>query len=343
MLAGLASTWAKFRNGLHNDGVLSSVQLDTGNHDVGIKFSTSLSPSGLPMFTSPAVGPDGTIYQIDPNGAINALAPDGSKKWSSDKVLGQKQSQIPTGSLNYDLGSSPAVAADGTIYAGSENGGIYKFKPSDGSNTQVFSEGKYQGGSVVIGPDNSLYVGDIRGTVYAVGPTGAKRYGTSIRSLCQQKDGTNQFIQSTPALDKQGNLYIGYGCLATGLIGGVAALGPDGAVLWSVAPTFPNQPTLSAGAVSGAVMLSPDEKTLYFAASKSIVGAVDVGGHAVKWQYRPVGGASLISSLALSPDGSTIYAAIRSATSVDGQPNVGGLVALNAADGSVKKDATQGR
>ena len=60
---------------------------------------------------SPAVGKDGTIYTGSADGSLRAIAPDGSEKWAV-KTKGQ-------------LNSSPAIGADGTVYAMSDDGYLY--------------------------------------------------------------------------------------------------------------------------------------------------------------------------------------------------------------------------
>jgi outer membrane protein assembly factor BamB len=60
---------------------------------------------------SPAVGKDGTIYSGSMDGKLHAIAPDGTEKWAV-KTKGQ-------------LNSSPAIGADGTVYAMSDDGWLY--------------------------------------------------------------------------------------------------------------------------------------------------------------------------------------------------------------------------
>ena len=60
---------------------------------------------------SPAVGKDGTIYTGSADGMLRAIAPDGTEKWAV-KTKGQ-------------LNSSPAIGADGTVYAMSDDGYLY--------------------------------------------------------------------------------------------------------------------------------------------------------------------------------------------------------------------------
>ena len=66
------------------------------------------------VVSSPAVGADGTIYVGSADGALRAITPDGLEKW-----------RVATaGQLN----SSPAIGADGTVYAMSDDGFLYAVK-----------------------------------------------------------------------------------------------------------------------------------------------------------------------------------------------------------------------
>jgi hypothetical protein len=238
--------------------------------------------------------------------------------------------------LDYDTGSTPAVAANGTIYAGSENGGIYRFNPADGSNTQIFAQGMYSGSSVIIGPDGTLYAGDLGGTVYAVNPDGSLRWASPPQAQCAS--GTPA-IQSTGALDKNGTFYIGFGCFSrsTGHTGGVMAINSNGSVAWTA--TYQSTQVDSAGrpvgqtpggAVTGAVVLSPDEKTLYVTDDAGCVAAIDIGSHNAKWvdQYP---GEVAQASMALSPSGDELYVPFEPSDN----PTVIGLTSFHTSDGSL--------
>src|SRR5512140_1974634 len=60
------------------------------------------------VVSSPAVGKDGTVYVGSADGKLRAITPSGDEKWSK-KTGGQ-------------LNSSPAIGADGTVYAMSDDG-----------------------------------------------------------------------------------------------------------------------------------------------------------------------------------------------------------------------------
>jgi outer membrane protein assembly factor BamB len=81
------------------------------------------------VWSSPAIGADGTIYvgsgYMDRK--LYAINPDGSQKWSFD-----------TGG---SVRSSPAIGADGTIYVGSDDNKLYAINP-DGSQKWSFTTGR---------------------------------------------------------------------------------------------------------------------------------------------------------------------------------------------------------
>ena len=66
------------------------------------------------VVSSPAVGAEGTVYVGSADGALRAITPDGRVKW-----------EVRTGG---QLNSSPAIGADGTIYAMSDDGSLYAVK-----------------------------------------------------------------------------------------------------------------------------------------------------------------------------------------------------------------------
>jgi len=335
------SDWPKFRYDMHNDGDFPAQLLTTVPRQVWDVDMTS-GRHGL-LFTSPALAPDGTIYQVDDIGELKAIRPsDGSTVWTSQPVLGKSSTLSDAsgqrGTTIRNLGSSPAVASDGSIYAGSTDGGIYRFNPADGTASQVFAQGKFLGSSIAIGPAGVLYVGSVDGIVYAIGRDGSQRYATAVPC----PGGLTPSIQSSPALDRQGNLYIGYGCGTSPgnpPQGGVIKLDPSGNVVWNYRGGGSEVP---GGAVGGAIVLSPDESRVY--AAESVLGqlyGLSAANGTLVWprpfqipeasgNFEP--GLFHGSSPALSPDGNHVYIADNNAN----------LYEISAADGSTEHVGTQG-
>ena len=105
------------------------------------------------IFSSPAIGPDGTIYFGSWDKNFYAYNPDGTKKWS------------------YQLGavefSSPIIGADGTIYFGDYDKNLYALNPN-GTKKWTYNTNGYIPSSPAIGADGTLYFGDEDGNLYAI-------------------------------------------------------------------------------------------------------------------------------------------------------------------------------
>jgi outer membrane protein assembly factor BamB len=195
---------------------------------------------------APTIGSDGTIYVSSWAGVVNAIRPDGSKKWSLD--------------LGETVAGSPALGADGTLYVGGHSHviaispvGSMKWVYPVGAvarNVSVSADGTIYAGAhdvYALGEDGTLkwsYAGsgslapvvdDVNGGVVAsVWPATGK---SSVLRLTKQ--GTLAWETpleaigiSPPTLDVQGTAYV-----ATGVAGqahAATALSLNGAVVWTV-------------------------------------------------------------------------------------------------------------
>jgi len=114
-----------------------------------------------------------------------------------------------------DVLSSPAIRADGTIYAGSKDGFLYAINP-DGTLMWNFDAGiNYS--SPTIGPDGTIYIGSyIDNCLYAVNPDGTLNW----------KHETGDGVNSSPAVGIDGTIYIG--CNDNYLY----AINPDNTLKW---------------------------------------------------------------------------------------------------------------
>ena len=140
--------------------------------------------TGGGIVSSPAIGPDGTIYVGSNDGNLYALKPDGSLKWS-----------FPTRGAVH---SQPAIGSDGTIYIGSWDSYLYAINP-DSSLKWAFLTGGAINSSPVIGPSGDIYIGSRDKNLYALNPDGR----------LQWKFPTEGELFSTPAIGADGTIYIG--------------------------------------------------------------------------------------------------------------------------------------
>jgi outer membrane protein assembly factor BamB/subtilisin family serine protease len=202
----------------------------------------------LPLRSSPAIGPDGTIYigsgsEPSESAKVYAVGPNGILKGRPFDVEGGVVSSpalsknvLYVGSLdrrvyavNLDgfyrqwrfrtgdaISSSPAIGADDTIYIGSEDGYLYALAP-DGKEKWRFQANDKIVSSPAIGPDGTIYVGSLDGRLYAVAPDGKERWRF-------QTEGP---IYSSPALAADGVVYVGSDD------GNLYAINPDGTQRWS--------------------------------------------------------------------------------------------------------------
>jgi len=106
------------------------------------------------VWSSPAIGSDGTVYVGSYDDKLYAINKNGALKWT-----------YVTGG---DIYSSPAIGADGTIYVGSNDGKIYAINP-DGTLKWSLPTGGAVYSSPAIGSDGRVYVGSYDGKLYAFG------------------------------------------------------------------------------------------------------------------------------------------------------------------------------
>ena len=78
--------------------------------------------------------------------------------------------------------SSPAIAANGTIYIGSEDYNLYAVNP-DGSQQWAFPTGNLIDSSPAIGADGTIYVGSYDGNLYAVNPDGTQKWAFATGAM----------------------------------------------------------------------------------------------------------------------------------------------------------------
>jgi outer membrane protein assembly factor BamB len=216
------------------------------------------------IWSSPALGPDGTVYVGSDNGLLYALNPDGSARWSYD-----------TGDRVY---SSPAVADDGTIYVGSYDNNVHAVNP-DGTSAWAspFSTGDWVRSSPAIGADGIIYVGSRDGNLYAINPDGTPAWASPFS--------TAGAIASSPAVAADGTIYVG------SYDSNLYAVNPDGSLKWSfqTADWVHSSPAIGA---DGTVYVGSYDDYLY--AIDPVTGMEDWSYYAGDW---------IASSPAIGPNG----------------------------------------
>ncbi|MBU1078597.1 MAG: VCBS repeat-containing protein, partial [Spirochaetes bacterium] len=133
--------------------------------------------------SSPAIGPDGTIYIGASDGVLYAINSDGSIKWSY--------------STGGDIYSSPAIGKDGTVYVGSTDNKVYAV--SNGLLKWSFKTNNDFNSSPAIGTNGVIYIGNRNGYLYAL-------TNGSIKWACNVNGPVNG---SSPAISWDGTVYIG--------------------------------------------------------------------------------------------------------------------------------------
>ncbi len=182
-----------------------------------------------PIWDSPAIGSDGTIY-IGTSDKLYAINPDGSLKWS-----------FTTGTAA--CRGSPSIGPDGTIYIGSEDGYLYAVNP-DGSLKWQFNTNNIISMTPAIGSDGRIYIGAV--SFFAINPDG---------TLFWEQPATTAAF-SSPAIDSNGNIY--YGSVDTGIY----ALSPLGDVKW-IFPTGGSIYSSPAIGPDGTIYIGSNDKKLY--------------------------------------------------------------------------------
>jgi len=177
---------------------------------------------------------DGTVYCGSHDTYLYAFYPNnGTVKW-----------KFKTGNWVH---GSPTIGNEGTIYIGSDDGYPYALYPNNGTMKWSFDPGSNSGilgSSAAISFDGTIYFG----TCVDIGYTG----GGDIITLTL--DGTekwrkriaNDWVHSSPAIDADGNVYIGSAsCVSGNDFGYLHAIG-------SLDPDAPSAPAID-GPTNGKV------------------------------------------------------------------------------------------
>lgn len=208
---------------------------------------------------SAAIADNGVAYIGDYNGEFVAFNTDGSVKWRVD--LGNR--------IQY---SSPAIAADGTIYIGMENDNmLLAIDPETGGINWSFAVGGDIRMTPAIGADGTVFVASSDGSLYAINPDGSQKWSA----------GYGSYTASAPAINEAANtVYItGKTDDNTGHL--LAFNMANGALLWD------NDSRPGAKMEQGGASIAEDG-TLYAGGEDNMLVAYNTDG-TVKWTYATTG------------------------------------------------------
>ncbi len=228
---------------------------------------------------------DGTVlWSRLARGKINsspAIAEDGSIYFGSDD--GFIYALNPNGRTIWwfetygVVHSSPSLDRYGNIYIGSDNDKLYSLMPN-GQLNWSFDTDDIVRSSPTIGYDGTVYVGSSDGRLYAIEPDGEERWRVE----------TGGAVTSSPAIGDDGTIYIGSGD------GHIYAVEPDGMVKWRLE---------TGGAVNSSPAIGKDG-SIYIGSGDGHIYAVDPAG-TVKWSFDTEGAVS--SSPAIDQDGGIYF------------------------------------
>jgi outer membrane protein assembly factor BamB len=278
--------------------------------------------------SSPAIGPDGTIYLSDFPGDIFALRDPGAG--STLELLWRFHPDTAT-----PLHATPAIGRSGAVYLGFSSGTgasatstLYAVvPPASGNQGQVYWSVDLGAGrmtsSPTIGPDDTIYVVTGPGKVVALSPDGKMKWTAQAGPT----------LRSTPALGPDGTVYVGSTDGKLYAVAPPAGGAGQGSVRWTFdfGQHLGSTPLVTAdkgngganGIGTGASPTIGPDGTIYIGANNSNFYAIGPDGEQ-RWLFeaeRELAG--IWATAALSPNGSTLYFGA----------NKGGMYAVTSADG----------
>jgi len=177
------------------------------------------------------------------------------------------------------ISSSPAIAADGTVYVGSWDDNLYAVNP-DGTVKWRYRTGGNVESSPAIGSDGTVYVGSADSALHAVNPDGELRW----------KYETGGPVRSSPRIGADGTVYVGSDDNF------LHAVSPDGTGKWEFETGHD---------VFSSPAIAPDA-TIYVGSNDGNFYAVNPDG-TLKWKYEGSSGYWIVSSPAIGADGTVYY------------------------------------
>ena len=278
-----------------NAGTTYYFQVDhtTVDQSSGGDFVLTLNDSpweaavGDEVTSSPAVGPDGTIYfgtgsanKYDTN--VYAVTATGSRRWNFATTL--------TGVMD----ATPAVSPSGVVYIGGSDKILYALDAASGAKKWSYTAGTAISSTPALASDGTVYFRDDT-KLYALSSTGTLKWTFDLGS-------TTTGTYCSPAVGADGTIYLGTNA------GAFYALKPDGTKKWSFTAndgvTTPGDGDIYTTPAIGA------DGTIYFANLYGTVYALTDSGTAAtkKWTWSTSDHSSITSSIAIAADGTLYFA-----------------------------------
>jgi len=284
---------------------------------------TAIRPDGTVQWTydtnysnarsSPAIGPDGTIYIGDMGHRLHALSPagDGSILYRADAPIGSSPLVLADGSILFGAGaelysitsegvenwryatdgvinSSPAASSSGTIYIGSDDQHLHAVSPTGGMLWK-FDTGYEVRSTPAVAPDGTVYVAHIDHVLLAISSEGELEWEYELAPWWVLPDVASHY--PSPAIGADGTVYIGTPYQSADVRTGVLnAIWPDGTERWTtyLPGDIYSSPAIGAGG------------TVYVGSGEGGVYAYEADG-TLRWHYFSSTG--FLSSPAISADG----------------------------------------
>ena len=243
-----------------------------------------------PSVTAPGLGPSVPLpqYAIEPAQAMFRFGP--SHRGRSPFALpATKPAVWWTFAVGGPIVSSPALAADGSVLVGSQDGKLYNVA-RDGALKWSYATGDIIFSSPAIGHDGTIYIGSDDDHLYAVSGIPAKPRWTVQMGSCPQRVGIGPEasrcdVDAGPTIGPDGVIYTGGD--------GIYAINPDGTLRWHF---------VTGGHVSSAPAVLPDG-TVVAGCQDDLVYAIAPSGQK-RWDFRA--GADVEAAPAVGDDG-TVY------------------------------------
>jgi outer membrane protein assembly factor BamB len=265
---GSTASWPALQNDTRRTGRTTVA----GPTDNAIRWTFPAPGAGIS--SSPAIGPDGTIFFGGWDRKLYAVNRNGFLDWT-----------FTADTAGSRISSSPAIGPDGTVYFGSWDIYLYAVNP-DGTKRWRSSTGGYVTSSPVVSSDGTVYVGSWDGRLYAFNANnGGLKWSFAANLAAAQPQ-----ITSSPALaPDQSTVYFG-----SWDRNAYAVRTSNGSEKWHFT---------TASYISGTPAVG-DDGTVYIGSWDGKLYALNASNGTMAWSYTTNG--SVRSSPALASDG-TIY------------------------------------